>query len=167
MVAAHDVDERVEIISCRMEFDADPEAFAERHKAQEDELRTRIDDARAAVREVALPVAQLRRIAGICAHLGVDGLRGDIVVARAAAAHAGPGAARESIDGDDIAVAVELALPHRRRRDRSTTRVSPTNNSTTRCGPVTRPRIRRNPSPTPMATGQTTGRCPAGVRSGR
>jgi magnesium chelatase subunit D len=116
VVAAHDVDERVEIISCRMEFDADPEAFAERHKAQEDELRTRIDDARAAVREVALPVAQLRRIAGICAHLGVDGLRGDIVVARAAAAHAAWRGA-ESIDGDDIAVAVELALPHRRRRD--------------------------------------------------
>ncbi len=116
VVAAPDVDERVEIISRRMEFDADPGAFAQRYAADEDTLRSRIAAARAAVRQVSLPVAQLRRIAGICAYLGVDGLRGDIVVARAAAAHAawrGAGA----VDTDDVAVAVELALPHRRRRD--------------------------------------------------
>ena len=116
VVAAHDVDERVQIISRRMEFDADPEAFVGRYADQEAALRTRIAAARAVVREVSLPTAQLRRIAGICAHLGVDGLRGDIVVARAAAAHAAWRGA-QAVDTDDIAVAVELALPHRRRRD--------------------------------------------------
>ena len=116
VVAAHDVAERVEIISRRMEFDADPEAFAQRYAEDEQALRSRIAAARAAVRQVSLPPAQLRRIAGICAHLGVDGLRGDIVVARAAAAHAAWCGA-DAVDADDIAVAVELALPHRRRRD--------------------------------------------------
>ncbi|MEE4022766.1 VWA domain-containing protein [Gordonia sp. PKS22-38] len=116
VAAGRDIDERVEIVSRRMAFDADPETFVADHAAAEAELTTRIADARALVSAVRIPAAELRRIAGICAHLEVDGLRGDIVVARTAAAHAAWRLADE-VTADDVRVAVELALPHRRRRN--------------------------------------------------
>ncbi|GAC68956.1 VWA domain-containing protein [Gordonia soli] len=114
--AARDVDERVSIVSQRIAFDTDPVGFVAAHAAGEVDLRERIAAARDAVAAVSLPVRELRRIAGVCAHLDVDGLRGDIVVARAASAHAAWRGADE-ISADDVRVAVELALPHRRRRN--------------------------------------------------
>ena len=58
----------------------------------------------------------LNRIAEVCASFGVDGLRADIVIARAAAAHAAwCGAA--AVTREDIRAAARLALPHRRRRN--------------------------------------------------
>ncbi|GED97645.1 VWA domain-containing protein [Gordonia crocea] len=116
VTAPADVDDRVAVVSRRMAFDADPAGFAASYAEAEQTLADRIAAARARVARVELPAAQLRRIAGICAHLQVDGLRGDLVVARAAAAHAA-WRGGEAITEDDIAVAVELALPHRRRRD--------------------------------------------------
>nr|WP_212763194.1 VWA domain-containing protein [Gordonia araii] len=116
VTAPADVEDRVAVVERRMAFDADPEAFAARHADEEAALALRIAAAREQVSQIALPSAQLRRIAGICAHLQVDGLRGDIVVARTAAAHAAWRGAAE-VDERDVAVAVELALPHRRRRD--------------------------------------------------
>lgn len=114
--AGRDVDERVEIVRRRMAFDADPTAFAAAYSDAEGELAQQIAYARRLVDDVELPTAQLRRIAGICAHLQVDGLRGDIVVARTATAHAALRGASE-VDAEDVRVAVELALPHRRRRN--------------------------------------------------
>lgn len=116
VAAGRDIEERVAIVSRRMAFDADPEAFIADHAAAEAELTRRIAEARAHLAQVAIPPAELRRIAGVCAHLEVDGLRGDIVVARTAAAHAAWRLA-DSVTADDVRVAVELALPHRRRRN--------------------------------------------------
>ncbi|MEZ5211294.1 VWA domain-containing protein [Gordonia sp. (in: high G+C Gram-positive bacteria)] len=111
-----EVDERVAIVTARMAFDADPEGFAASYADAEAELAQRISSARAAIGEVTVPSAELRRIAAVCAALEVDGLRGDIVVARTAAAHAAWRGAAE-VTEDDVTVAVELALPHRRRRN--------------------------------------------------
>lgn len=111
-----DVDERVAIVTARLAFDADPESFAASYADEEAELSARIAAARAAIEHVTVPPAELRRVAAICAALEVDGLRGDIVVTRTAAAHAAWRGAEE-VTEDDVAVAVELALPHRRRRN--------------------------------------------------
>ncbi|MFW0784710.1 VWA domain-containing protein [Gordonia sp. CPCC 206044] len=116
VAAGRDIDERVAIIARRMEFDADPETFVAAHADAEAELAKRIAAAREVLGTVMVPPAELRRIAGICAHLEVDGLRGDIVVARTAAAHAAWRQAGEVAE-EDVRVAVELALPHRRRRN--------------------------------------------------
>ena len=116
VAAPTDVEQRVAVVERRMAFDADPAGFVAGFADEEQLLAERIAAARDRVNGILLPAAQLRRIAGICAHLQVDGLRGDLVVARAAAAHAAWRGAEE-VDEDDIAVAVELALPHRRRRD--------------------------------------------------
>jgi magnesium chelatase subunit D len=76
----------------------------------------RIAAARARVPEVALPDAELNRIAALCAAFDVDGMRADLVLARTAVAHAAWRGA-DSVGEEDIRVAAELALPHRRRRD--------------------------------------------------
>jgi magnesium chelatase subunit D len=114
--ASRDVDVRADVIRARMAFEADPAAFAARYAGQDAELARRIAAARVSIADVALPDNELRRIAALCAAFDVDGMRADLVVARAAVAHAawrGAGAVAE----EDIRVAAELALPHRRRRD--------------------------------------------------
>jgi magnesium chelatase subunit D len=114
--ASRDVDVRVQVIRQRMAYEADPDAFAERYADADGELARRIAAARVLIDDVVLPDNELRRIAALCAAFDVDGMRADLVVARTAAAHAawrGAGAVEEQ----DIRVAAELALPHRRRRD--------------------------------------------------
>ncbi|WP_197496584.1 magnesium chelatase subunit D family protein [Mycobacterium sp. 1274761.0] len=114
--ASRDVEVRAEVIRARMAFEADPAAFAAAYADLDVELAARIAAARRAVDSVVLPDHELRRIAALCAAFDVDGMRADLVVARTAVAHAawrGAGTVAE----EDIRVAAELALPHRRRRD--------------------------------------------------
>ncbi|WP_422748210.1 VWA domain-containing protein [Mycobacterium sp. WMMD1722] len=116
VAASRDVDVRVEVIRQRMAFEADPTGFAESYAAADSELARRVAAARAAVASVVLPDSELRRIAALCAAFDVDGMRADLVVARTAVAHAAwRGAA--TVGEEDIRVAAEFALPHRRRRD--------------------------------------------------
>ena len=114
--ASRDVDERAEVIRRRMAFEHNPATFARGYAEQDAELARRIASARAAVGHVELPDSELLRIASLCAAFGVDGMRADLVVARAAVAHAAWRGAG-NVDEQDIRAAAELALPHRRRRD--------------------------------------------------
>ncbi|GBE66545.1 hypothetical protein MFM001_30070 [Mycobacterium sp. MFM001] len=114
--ASRDVDVRVQVIRQRMAYEADPEEFAARYADADAELARRIGMARALVDDIALPDNELRRIAALCAAFDVDGMRADLVVARTAVAHAAWRGA-DTVDEQDIRVAAELALPHRRRRD--------------------------------------------------
>jgi magnesium chelatase subunit D len=114
--ASRDVDVRVEVIRQRMAYEADPDGFAVRYAADDAELAQRIATARALVDDVVLPDKELRRIAALCAAFDVDGMRADLVVARTAVAHAAWRGVT-TVEEQDIRVAAELALPHRRRRD--------------------------------------------------
>ncbi|VEG42989.1 protoporphyrin IX magnesium-chelatase [Mycolicibacterium flavescens] len=114
--ASRDVDVRVEVIRQRMAYEADPAGFAQRYAEDDDELARRVAAARASVDSVSLPDSELRRIAALCAAFDVDGMRADLVVARTAVAHAA-WRGTEVVSEEDIRVAAELALPHRRRRD--------------------------------------------------
>jgi magnesium chelatase subunit D len=114
--ASRDVDVRADVIRQRMAFEADPEGFAERYADADAELARRVATARTSVDSVRLPDNELRRIAALCAAFDVDGMRADLVVARTAVAHAAWRGADEVAE-EDIRVAAELALPHRRRRD--------------------------------------------------
>ncbi|PEG61021.1 hypothetical protein CQY21_10405 [Mycolicibacterium boenickei] len=116
VAASRDVDVRVEVIRARMAFEADPRAFVERYAVADAELADRIAAARKAIGSVELPDTELRRIAALCAAFDVDGMRADLVVARTAVAHAAWRGAT-TVTEEDIRVAAELALPHRRRRD--------------------------------------------------
>ena len=116
VAASQQVPVRAEVIRRRLDYEADPHAFAGRYAEADAALAGRIADARAAVGDVALPDSEVDRIAALCAAFGVDGMRADLVLARTAVAHAawrGAGTVAE----EDIRVAAELALPHRRRRE--------------------------------------------------
>ncbi|MEB3063994.1 magnesium chelatase subunit D family protein [[Mycobacterium] zoologicum] len=107
---------RAEAVRRRLAFDADPDGFARRYTAAEERLRARIGRAQQLLPQVLLTDAALVRIGEICAALDVDGLRGDIVCARTAVAHAA-WQGRDAVNIDDLRVAARLALPHRRRRN--------------------------------------------------
>jgi len=107
---------RAEVVRRRLAFDAAPEGFAAGHAAREAELSARIGTARAALAAVRLPDRELTRIAAVCAAFEVDGLRADLVTARAALAHAA-WEGRAEVTEADVRAAAALALPHRRRRN--------------------------------------------------
>lgn len=107
---------RVEVVRRRLAFDADPEGFAARWAAEQDALRDRLAAAQALVADVELDDDTLVTIAEICAAFDVDGLRADLVTARAAVAHAA-WQGRTHVTREDVRVAARLALPHRRRRN--------------------------------------------------
>ncbi|WP_344927868.1 ATP-binding protein, partial [Streptosporangium carneum] len=86
--ASREVSQRAEVIRRRLAFEADPVAFAALWDGEERALAARVAEARARVADVVLPDAALRRIATVCAAFEVDGLRADLVTARAAIAHA-------------------------------------------------------------------------------
>jgi magnesium chelatase subunit D len=108
--------ERAEIVRRRLSFERDPAAFVERYEHAERELAARIAAARERLEAVRLPERELLRIAGACAELGIDGVRGDLVTARAARAFAALDGVEE-VDESHVRRAAALALPHRRRRD--------------------------------------------------
>ena len=114
--ASRDVAVRSEVVRRRLAYEADPGAFASAYARADGELGARIAAARRVVGDVALPDRELDRIAALCAAFDVDGMRADLVIARTAVAHAAWRGAT-AVTGEDIRVAAELALPHRRRRD--------------------------------------------------
>ncbi|WP_432988677.1 VWA domain-containing protein [Dactylosporangium sp. CA-233914] len=107
---------RAEVVRRRLAYEADPAAFAARFLAEDAALAARIVSARARLGAVALPDAELDRIARICLAYRVDGLRADIVVARTGIALAA-WHGRTVVTKADVRDAARLALPHRRRRD--------------------------------------------------
>jgi magnesium chelatase subunit D len=103
--------DRAEAVRRRLDFDADPAAVAQRYAPAEHELGTRL----ACTTAAPVPDALMVRIGLLCAAAGVDGLRADLVISRAAAAFAGwEGHAEATVD--DVRRVAPLALAHRRRR---------------------------------------------------
>jgi len=116
VAAPRDPAVRVEVVRRRMAYDADPAGFVASYAEEERRLTARIVEARDRVGTVVLDDAALLAIAELCAALDVDGMRGDLVTARAAIAHAA-WHGRSRVTREDIRAAARLALPHRRRRN--------------------------------------------------
>jgi len=106
---------RVQIVQRRVEFERDPDAFYKSWQAEEQRLSRRIQQARALLPRVTYTPRDLRLIALLTSEMGVDGHRADIVILKAALAHAAF-EGQISISEQDILLAAELALPHRLRR---------------------------------------------------
>jgi magnesium chelatase subunit D len=113
--APREAGQRGEVVRRRLAYDADPAGFAGRWQQAESGLAERIVAARALLPRVVLPDATLRQVASVCAAFDVDGLRADLVTARAAIAHAA-WEGRGQVTAVDVRAAARLALPHRRRR---------------------------------------------------
>ncbi|MFE6920574.1 magnesium chelatase subunit D family protein [Nocardia sp. NPDC057663] len=116
VAASRDVDIRMAVVRRRLDYEADPAGFAARYADADQVVAERILTARDRLPEIALDDTELRRIAALCAAFDVDGMRADLVVARTATAHAA-WRGRDRVTEDDVRIAAQLALPHRRRRD--------------------------------------------------
>ncbi len=111
-----DVERRVEIIRRRMAFDDNPAAFIREYQEQTEALRERIARAQEMMPGVRLEDEYLLMIASLSAELGIDGHRGELVMARASRAHAAF-QGNDAVTADDIRAVAPLALRHRLRKD--------------------------------------------------
>ncbi|CCQ16840.1 Magnesium chelatase [Rhodococcus sp. AW25M09] len=116
VTASREVDVRMTVVRRRMDYERDPHAFAAAFRDVDIAVAEQILAARKILDDVVLSDKELRRIAALCASFDVDGMRADLVVARTASAHAAWRGASD-VTEEDVRVAAELALPHRRRRD--------------------------------------------------
>lgn len=107
--------DRVAIMERNLSFEADPQAFHSLWTEQEQTLSQAIEIARKLVEAVTYTKRDLLTIAALTVSMQVDGHRADLVILKAARAHAAF-ENRMEITERDITLAAELALPHRLRR---------------------------------------------------
>ena len=110
-----DPSERVEVVRRRLRYEASPEEFAVAWSEADGELAVSVGAARGRLAGVELGEEVLFGISTLCAELGVDGMRGDLVTAKTARALAAWDA-RDEVILEDVKRAALLALSHRRRR---------------------------------------------------
>ena len=115
VTGATDVDERVEIMTRRLAFDADPTGFAASWAEPERDLATRLCRARAAVPAVVLGRSLSQQIAALALAAQAAGHRAELVLGRAARAHAA-WCGRSEVAEQDVDAVAELVLTHRRRQ---------------------------------------------------
>ncbi|MCT0199842.1 magnesium chelatase ATPase subunit I [Synechococcus sp. CS-1325] len=107
---------RVQVVDQRTSFDADPERFSATHQSSQSALQERAVRAQALLPSVQIDDDLRLRISSVCGELDVDGLRGDIVINRAARALAAF-EGRTEVDDADVARVVACCLRHRLRKD--------------------------------------------------
>ncbi|MEA2973910.1 MAG: magnesium chelatase subunit [Actinomycetota bacterium] len=102
---------RAEVVRRRQAFDADPSAFVATWSKTEDELVARLARTRPATVDDDL----LEAACATCVAAGAESMRADIVLARAASAHAG-WQGGTTTTADDVRAVAHLVLAHRQRR---------------------------------------------------
>jgi len=107
--------DRVAIMERNLAFEADAQKFLADWAPEEKKLADKITAARQIVGEVSYTSRELIAIASLTSSLNVDGHRADLVILKAARAQAAFDG-RKQINDLDIALAAELALPHRIKR---------------------------------------------------
>ena len=106
---------RVAIMERNLAYETDPEGFCAEWASREQALSEEIARARELLPHVRYSQSDLVTIAIMMSELGVDGHRADLVVLKAARAHAAF-EGRTRLSDHDILLAAELALPHRLKR---------------------------------------------------
>jgi magnesium chelatase subunit D len=111
--------ERAEIVRRRIAFEQDPPGFSIAHAAEQRALVERCRAAREQARSIGFAGPASARVAELCHAAGVDGVRADLAMLRAARAHAA-WRGGQSIEVEDVDAVAELALAHRRQARRGT-----------------------------------------------
>ena len=107
--------DRVEVVRRRLRYETHPEEFYGEWSNEDAKLAATVELARRRLPGVGLDEDTLFGISTLCADLGVDGLRGDLVTAKTARVLAAWDA-RDEVALEDVKRAALLALAHRRRR---------------------------------------------------
>ena len=110
------VQDRIEIMRRRDEYERDPEVFIAGWKRKNGRLRGKISRARELLSQVHLNDDLLEKISALCIALGTDGLRGELTMIRASRAISALKAS-DQVCLEDVYKAAMIALPHRLRRD--------------------------------------------------
>ena len=111
-----DLPSRVEVVRRRDDFERDPAAFHAHWKKEDERTRKRILAGKRQLHLVEIPNAARTRAAALCMALGIDGLRGDLTLIRAARAVAA--LQGDTVIGDPhLRQVAALALRHRLRRN--------------------------------------------------
>jgi Mg-chelatase subunit ChlI len=120
-ISAHQ--SRVDILERTVQFESDPEGFRAEWEPYEEQVCRDITRARELLGTVTYQPRDLYTIAELTTGFEVDGHRADIVILKAALAHAALRLARNGSQPEasvitdlDILVAAQLALPHRLKR---------------------------------------------------
>lgn len=111
----HDARERVLIMERNLAYESNADSFRQQFLNREEELSRQIEQARTLVDQVTYTSRNMLAIAALSADMNVDGHRSDLVILKTARAHAAF-EGRLAITDRDIALAAELALPHRIKR---------------------------------------------------
>ncbi|WP_442321510.1 AAA family ATPase [Cernens ardua] len=106
------IDERLDIVQQRMDFDQDPEGFIARHQPSTRQLKERISRALDRVPTLTINKTLQREIARRAMNAGVEGIRADIAWRRAALAHAAFDEQNE-VTLADVDAVEPLVLGHR------------------------------------------------------
>ncbi len=110
-----DINDRMEVVRRREEFENDPEGFVERWRGETEKLILSIERAKEILPKVKIDDRLLEKTIKRIVEMGVDGHRGDIITIRTAktiAAYNG----RDYVIDEDVETALKLSLPHRIRR---------------------------------------------------
>jgi len=158
--AQYSINERVEIVCLREDFDKAPNAFIAKYADQQQQLQQDIANAQALLGQVSCSMALRQFIAQRCHEAHVDGLRADIVWFKTALAHAA-WQGHSEVTKTDILAVEDLVLNHRRNTGSSQS-PPPPNNNQNKQQPSTPPPFSRpdssssRPSSLPEQTGTNT-----------
>jgi magnesium chelatase subunit I len=108
-----DAQQRTAILRARLGFDENPAALGEQHAEEQRRLSAALVAARSALPRLTWSDAVLNHAAACAIAAGVDGMRADLVMLRAARALAAL-EGRGEVTVDDVDAVAELALAHRR-----------------------------------------------------
>ncbi|MDO9436587.1 ATP-binding protein [Hydrogenophaga sp.] len=108
-----DAAQRQAIVRARLAFDADPQALLAEHSAAQAQLIDRLAAARSALAGLPWSDAVVQHAAQLALAAGVDGIRADLVMLRAARALVAL-EGRDTVGVHDVDAVAELALAHRR-----------------------------------------------------
>ncbi|MEO0495794.1 MAG: magnesium chelatase ATPase subunit I [Pseudomonadota bacterium] len=116
VAAPTQIKDRVEVVKRREAFEENPQAFCAQYEKQDAKVRRSINRGKKLIASMDVPDEVLETGAMICMRLGVDGLRGELTLLRAAKAHAAL-EGRTEVTRDDLVEIAPMALRHRLRRD--------------------------------------------------
>ncbi|VYS69436.1 unnamed protein product [Arabidopsis thaliana] len=111
-----DAELRVKIVEERARFDSNPKEFRETYQEEQLKLQEQITTARSNLSAVQIDQDLKVKISKVCADLDVDGLRGDMVINRAARALAAL-QGRDQVTAEDVGIVIPNCLRHRLRKD--------------------------------------------------
>lgn len=107
---------RIEAIKRRDAFDRNPIEFTTKWRSEEQLIQKRIVSAQARIASIEVSDDALTLAAGLCLHLGTDGLRGELTLVRAGRSLAAYESAA-SVTPDHIRAVATMTLAHRLRKD--------------------------------------------------